>query len=128
MISTDASLWHTSADQRRGKQYRLPHPSETFGPRPQNGSLGEIRAAPAPKSRFTDAEAYPPAEYSFVLTDVVLPSLPAEGLLHGRVGRAWMAIRGMDVTAETIGIRSLRTKLSAPSISTACPRYQCKRD
>jgi hypothetical protein len=38
-----------------------------------------------------------------------------------------MAIRGMDVAAETIGIRSLRTKLPAPSISTACPRYQCKR-
>jgi hypothetical protein len=38
-----------------------------------------------------------------------------------------MAIRGMDVAAETIGIRSLRTKLLAPSISTACSRYQCKR-
>jgi ABC-type branched-subunit amino acid transport system permease subunit len=61
------------------------------------------------------------------LTVVVLLSLPAEGLMHGRVGRAWMAIRGMDVAAETIGIRSLRTKLLAPPISTACSRYQMQK-
>jgi hypothetical protein len=39
--------------------------------------------------------------------------LTAEGLVRGRVGRAWTAIRGMDVGAETIGIRPLRTKLLA---------------
>jgi len=39
--------------------------------------------------------------------------LAAEGLVRGRVGRAWMAIRGMDVAAATVGIRSLWTKLLA---------------
>jgi hypothetical protein len=39
--------------------------------------------------------------------------LATEGLVRGRVGRAWMAIRGMDVAAEIIGIRPLRTKLLA---------------
>jgi hypothetical protein len=62
-------------------------------------------------SRFTGAEAYPRAEYLFVLTVVVLVLLATEG--RGRVGRAWMAIRGMDVAAEIIGIRPLRTKLLA---------------
>jgi ABC-type branched-subunit amino acid transport system permease subunit len=49
----------------------------------------------------------------FVLTVVVLLLLAAEGLVRGRVGRAWMAIRGMDVAAETIGVRRLRANLLA---------------
>jgi branched-chain amino acid transport system permease protein len=49
----------------------------------------------------------------FVLTVVVLLLLAAEGLVRGRVGRARMAIRGMDVAAQTIGICPLRTKLLA---------------
>jgi hypothetical protein len=48
--------------------------------------------------------------FSF-LTVVVLLLLVAEGLVCGRVGRDWVAIRGMEVAAETIGIRPLRTKL-----------------
>jgi hypothetical protein len=40
----------------------------------------------------------------FVLTVVVLLLLAAEGFVLGGVGRAWMAIRGMDFAAETIGI------------------------
>jgi branched-chain amino acid transport system permease protein len=45
-----------------------------------------------------------------VLTVVVLLLLPAEGLVRSR---AWIAIRDMDVAAEIIGIRPLRTKLLA---------------
>jgi hypothetical protein len=41
--------------------------------------------------------------FSF-LTVVVLLLLVAEGLVCGRVGRDWVAIRGMEVAAETIGI------------------------
>src|ERR1700719_1944246 len=48
-----------------------------------------------------------------VLTVVVLLLLPAEGLVRGRASRAWIAIRDMDVAAEIIGIRPLRTKLLA---------------
>jgi hypothetical protein len=43
----------------------------------------------------------------------VLLLLPAEGLLRGCAGRAWIAIRDMDLAAEIIGIRPLRAKLLA---------------
>ena len=51
-----------------------------------------------------------------VLLSLAAPGSPArpQDLLRGRVGRAWMAIRGMHVVGESIGIRPLRTKLLAP--------------
>ena len=42
----------------------------------------------------------------------------AKGLVRGRIGRSWMAIRDMDVAAEIIGIRPLRTKLLAFALSS----------
>ncbi len=38
--------------------------------------------------------------------------------MRGRIGRAWMAIRDMDIAAEIIGIRPLRTKLLAFALSS----------
>src|SRR3546814_19233220 len=38
--------------------------------------------------------------------------------MRGRSGRSWMAIRDMDIAAEIIGIRPLRTKLLAFAISS----------
>ena len=32
----------------------------------------------------------------------------ASNLVHGRIGRMWMAVRDMDIAAELIGIRLLR--------------------
>src|SRR6202007_454735 len=66
----------------------------------------------------TGAEADPQAKYLFVLTVVVLLALAAKGLVRGRVGRAWMAIRDMDVAAEIIGIPPLQTKLLAFALSS----------
>src|SRR5208282_1989947 len=66
----------------------------------------------------TGAEADPRARYLFVLTVVVLLALAAKGLVRGRIGRSWMAIRDMDVAAEIIGIRPLRTKLLAFAVSS----------
>jgi branched-chain amino acid transport system permease protein len=66
----------------------------------------------------TGAEADPRAKYLFVLTVVVLLALAAKGLVRGRVGRAWMAIRDMDIAAEIIGIRPLQTKLLAFAVSS----------
>src|SRR5246127_4314200 len=66
----------------------------------------------------TGAEADPRAKYLFVLTVVVLLALAAKGLVRGRIGRAWMAIRDMDIAAEIIGIRPLRTKLLAFALSS----------
>jgi len=87
-----------------------------------NYSASGVISAP-PRALFdqvyvTGAEADPRAKYLFVLTVVVLLALAAKGLVRGRVGRAWMAIRDMDVAAEIIGIRPLRTKLLAFALSS----------
>jgi branched-chain amino acid transport system permease protein len=66
----------------------------------------------------TGAEASPRAKYVFVLTVVALLALVAKNLVRGRVGREWMAIRDMDIAAEIIGIRPLRTKLMAFAVSS----------
>jgi branched-chain amino acid transport system permease protein len=42
----------------------------------------------------------------------------ASNLVHGRIGRMWMAVRDMDLAAELIGIRLLRTKLLAFAVSS----------
>jgi branched-chain amino acid transport system permease protein len=87
-----------------------------------NYSASGVISAP-PRAVFgrvyvTGAEADPRVKYLFVLTVVVLLALAAKGLVRGRVGRAWMAIRDMDVAAEIIGIRPLRTKLLAFALSS----------
>ncbi len=57
-------------------------------------------------------------KYLVTLTIVVVLALVAKNLTRGRVGRAWMAIRDMDIAAELIGIRPLITKLTAFGISS----------
>ena len=42
----------------------------------------------------------------------------AKNLVRGRIGRAWMATRDMDVAAEIIGIRPMYAKLSAFAVSS----------
>src|ERR1041384_6521965 len=56
---------------------------------------------------------------NFVVLAVVLAmTWLASNLVHGRIGRMWMAVRDMDLAAELIGIRLLRTKLLAFAISS----------
>ena len=66
----------------------------------------------------TGAEADPRHKYLFVLTFVALLAFAAKNLVRGRTGRSWMAIRDMDIAAEIIGIRPLRTKLLAFAVSS----------
>ena len=56
--------------------------------------------------------------YYLVLAFVVVMTLVAKNLVRSEIGRAWMAIRDMDVAAEVIGIRPLYTKLSAFAVSS----------
>jgi branched-chain amino acid transport system permease protein len=56
--------------------------------------------------------------YLIVLTIVILMTWFASNLVHGRIGRMWMAVRDMDLAAELIGIRLLRTKLLAFAVSS----------
>jgi branched-chain amino acid transport system permease protein len=66
----------------------------------------------------TGGAAQPVAKYLFLLSFVSILALVAKNLVRSRVGRAWMAIRDMDIAAEIIGIRPLRTKLLAFSVSS----------
>ena len=56
--------------------------------------------------------------YLLVLCFVALLALIAKNLVRGHIGRSWMAIRDMDIAAEIIGIRPLRTKLIAFAVSS----------
>ncbi len=56
--------------------------------------------------------------YLIVLSIVVAMTWVASNLVHGRIGRMWMSVRDMDLAAELIGIRLLRTKLLAFAVSS----------
>jgi len=58
------------------------------------------------------------SRYLLTLSIVALLALAAKNMVRSRIGRAWMAVRDMDVAAEVIGIPILRTKLSAFAVSS----------
>jgi branched-chain amino acid transport system permease protein len=60
----------------------------------------------------------PPSRYLLVLTIVTLLALLAKNLVRSTTGRAWMAVRDMDVAAEVIGIRLMHSKLLAFAVSS----------
>jgi branched-chain amino acid transport system permease protein len=67
---------------------------------------------------ITGANASVETRYLVVLGVVVLLTWLASNLLHGRIGRMWMAVRDMDIAAELMGIRLLPTKLLAFAVSS----------
>jgi len=67
---------------------------------------------------ITGATATPFTRYLVVLSIVVVMTWLASNLVHGRIGRMWMAVRDMDLAAELIGIRLLPTKLLAFAVSS----------
>ena len=60
----------------------------------------------------------PISKYLLTLAIVVLMALLAKNMVRSTTGRAWMAVRDMDVAAEVIGIRPMRTKLIAFAVSS----------
>ncbi|MBK8065085.1 MAG: branched-chain amino acid ABC transporter permease [Betaproteobacteria bacterium] len=60
----------------------------------------------------------PAAKYLLTLAIVTLMSLAAKNLMRSETGRAFMAVRDMDVAAEVVGIRMMHTKLLAFAISS----------
>ena len=60
----------------------------------------------------------PASKYVFLLAVVTVFTLAARNLVRGHIGRAWMAIRDMDVAAEVIGIRPVYAKLTAFAVSS----------
>jgi branched-chain amino acid transport system permease protein len=68
--------------------------------------------------QITGPGASPVVKYYVALVICLVLALVAKNLTRSRAGRAWMAIRDMDIAAEIIGIRPLRTKLLAFAISS----------
>ena len=67
---------------------------------------------------ITGATAAIEVRYLVALTIVVFLTWIASNLVHGRIGRMWMAVRDMDIAAELMGIRLLPTKLLAFAVSS----------
>jgi branched-chain amino acid transport system permease protein len=85
-----------------------------------NNPSGTIFAPPREILGFqvTGTGSSPLARYLLGLTILVFFAFVAKNLVRGRIGRSWMAIRDMDIAAELIGIRPLRTKLLAFAVSS----------
>ena len=66
----------------------------------------------------TGPNAAAATRYLVVLTIVVAMAWIASNIVHGRIGRMWMAVRDMDIAAELMGIRLLRAKLLAFAVSS----------
>jgi branched-chain amino acid transport system permease protein len=62
--------------------------------------------------------AAPWEKYLVVASIVALLALAAKNMARGSTGRAWRAVRDMDVAAEVMGLSLLRTKLQAFAISS----------
>src|SRR5207344_1369510 len=60
----------------------------------------------------------PIKKYLLVLVVAAVMALLAKNMVRSRIGRAWMAVRDMDVAAEVIGIHMLQTKLLAFAVSS----------
>ena len=60
----------------------------------------------------------PAQKYVLTLAIVVLMALAAKNLMRSETGRAFMAVRDMDVAASVVGIPMMKTKLLAFAISS----------
>jgi branched-chain amino acid transport system permease protein len=67
---------------------------------------------------ITGPNATSTTRYIIVLSIVVVMTWLASNLIHGRIGRTWMAVRDMDIAAELIGIKLYPTKLLAFAVSS----------
>ncbi len=57
-------------------------------------------------------------KYLILLTFVVVMTWFASNLVHGRIGRQWMAVRDMDIAAQLMGIKLFDAKLLAFAVSS----------
>jgi branched-chain amino acid transport system permease protein len=67
---------------------------------------------------ITGASATPETRYFVCLGLVVVLTWFASNIVHGKLGRSWMAVRDMDIAAELMGIKLLNAKLTAFAVSS----------
>jgi branched-chain amino acid transport system permease protein len=70
---------------------------------------------------ITGSNAAVEVRYLVILSIVCVLTWITSNLVNGRIGRAWMAVRDMDIAAQLIGIRLLNVKL----LSFAVSSYLC---
>ncbi len=66
----------------------------------------------------TGPMATPVTRYLVVLSLATALAWIASNIVHGRIGRMWMAVRDMDIAAELIGIKLMNAKLLAFAVSS----------
>lgn len=81
-----------------------------------NSSSGVVTAQDVTILGYTFAT--PEAKYVLTFLIVALMALLAKNMVRSSTGRAWMAVRDMDVAAQVIGFRLMRTKLLAFAVSS----------
>jgi branched-chain amino acid transport system permease protein len=81
-----------------------------------NSSSGSVNVADL--SFFGIPVVSPAQKYLFCLGFVLVFALVAKNLVRSHIGRAWMAMRDMDVAAAVIGIRPVYAKLTAFAVSS----------
>jgi branched-chain amino acid transport system permease protein len=57
-------------------------------------------------------------KYLILLAFVVVLTWLASNLVHGRIGRQWMAVRDMDIAAQLMGVKLFEAKLLAFAVSS----------
>lgn len=82
-----------------------------------NGSSSGVITAQAMNILGIDFDT-PAKKYLLTLGIVCFLALAAKNMVRSSVGRSWMAVRDMDVAAEVIGFRPMRTKLLAFAVSS----------
>ena len=82
-----------------------------------NGSSSGVITAQAMSILGIDFDT-PAKKYLLTLGIVCFLALAAKNMVRSNVGRSWMAVRDMDVAAEVIGFRPMRTKLLAFAVSS----------
>jgi branched-chain amino acid transport system permease protein len=60
----------------------------------------------------------PASKYLLTLSIVCVMAMLVKNMTRTNVGRSWMAVRDMDMAAEVIGFRLMRTKLLAFAVSS----------
>ena len=81
-----------------------------------NSSSGVVTAQAVTILGYTFAS--PEAKYVLTFLIVTVMALLAKNMVRSSTGRAWMAVRDMDVAAQVIGFRLMRTKLLAFAVSS----------
>ncbi|NML27178.1 branched-chain amino acid ABC transporter permease [Zoogloea dura] len=81
-----------------------------------NSSSGVVTAQDVTILGYTFST--PEAKYVLTFLIVAFMALLAKNMVRSSTGRAWMAVRDMDVAAQVIGFRLMRTKLLAFAVSS----------